>query len=501
MSSPDRTPGLGAAAVVNLTAGAAGALLNLVIAAVVARHLGVAAAGTYFLVVAAFMITANVFELGADTGLVRFVSATRAVDRLEDVPVLLRTAIRPVLIGCVLCVVATAVVLSVVGEIDGLSPWLLLAASAVAGALSMTALFLGATRGLGDTFAYPVLLNLVLPVGRLAAIGVAVLAGWGVSGVLVSWLAPIPLVLVLAAAITWRLVRRVTPSRRPEPKPGHRRELGVSFWRFSAARGVSAAVEILLEWVDVLLVGALASPADAAIYGVVTRCLRASEVVQQAARIVAGPQISAALARGDREHVREVYGLITAAMIWLTWPFFIVLAVFGDQVLRIFGPGFSDGATPMAVLAGAMALATAAGAVQTILLMGGRSTWQLADKTGALCLNVVLDLLFIPWWGITGAAIAWAITIVVDTAIVLWQVQGLMGLRPSGGHLRLAIIQSLLVVAAPMVAARMLFGSSATVLAATVSVLAVVYVAIGWRTRRALGMTRLLAIRSFALTE
>ena len=499
MSSPDRTPGLGAAAVVNLTAGAAGALLNLVIAAVVARHLGVAAAGTYFLVVAAFMITANVFELGADTGLVRFVSAARAVGRLEDVPALLRTAIRPVLIGCILCVVATAVVLSVVGEIDGLSPWLLLAASAVAGALSMTALLLGATRGLGDTFAYPVLLNLVLPVGRLAAIGVAVLAGWGVSGVLVSWLAPIPLVLVLAAAITWRLVRRATPSRRPER--GHRRELGVSFWRFSAARGVSAAVEILLEWVDVLLVGALASPADAAIYGVVTRCLRASEVVQQAARIVAGPQISAALARGDKEHVREVYGLITAAMIWLTWPFFIVLGVFGDQVLRIFGPGFRDGAIPMAVLAGAMALATAAGAVQTILLMGGRSTWQLADKTGALCLNVVLDLLFIPWWGITGAAIAWAITIVVDTLIVLWQVQGLMGLRPSGGHLRLAIVQSLLVVAVPMLAARMLFGSSATVLAATVSALAVVYVAIGWKTRHALGMTRLLAIRSFALTE
>ena len=138
MSSPDRTPGLGAAAVVNLTAGAAGALLNLVIAAVVARHLGVAAAGTYFLVVAAFMITANVFELGADTGLVRFVSAARAVGRLEDVPALLRTAIRPVLIGCILCVVTTAVVVSAVGEIDGLSPWLLLTASSVAGALSMT---------------------------------------------------------------------------------------------------------------------------------------------------------------------------------------------------------------------------------------------------------------------------------------------------------------------------------------------------------------------------
>ena len=501
MSIPDRPRGLGASALVNLAAGGVGAFVNLLVAAVVARHLGVAAAGTYFLVVAAFMIAANVFELGADTGLVRFVSAARAVGRLDDVPGLMRTAIRPVLVGCAVGVVATAIALSVVGGVDGLSPWLLLTASAVAGTLSMTALFLGATRGLGDTFAYPVLLNLVLPVGRLGAIGIAVLAGWGVSGVLVSWLAPIPIVFVLAAAISWRLVRRATGPRRPASDPGQQRELGTSFWRFSAARGVSAAVEILLEWVDVLLVGALASPADAAVYGVVTRCLRASEVVQQAARIVAGPQISAALARGDTAHVREVYGLISAAMIWLTWPFFIVLAVFGDQVLRVFGPGFSDGAIPMAVLAGAMALATAAGAVQTILLMGGRSTWQLADKTFALVLNVVLDLLFIPWWGISGAAIAWAITIVVDTAIVLWQVQVLMDLRPSGRHLRLAIVQALLLVGAPMLAARAIFGSSATVLAVSVAVLAAVYVVAGWTTRHALGLPRLLAIRSFALTE
>jgi len=498
MSFPDRSPGLGVSAVVNLTAGAAGALINLLIAVVVARHLGVAAAGTYFLVVAAFMITANVFELGADTGLVRFVSAARAVGRLEDVPGLLRTALRPVLVGCTLSIVTTAIVVSVVVEVDGVSPWMLMAASAVAGALSLTALFLGATRGLGDTFAYPVLLNLVLPVGRLAAISVAVLAGWGVSGVLASWLTPIPLILVLAAAISWRLVRRAAPSRRREPDHDHQRALSGSFWRFSAARGVSAAVEILLEWVDVLLVGALASPADAAVYGVVTRCLRASEVVQQAARIVVGPQISAALARGDAEHVREVYGLISATMIWLTWPFFIVLAVFGDQVMRVFGPGFSDGAIPMAVLAGAMALATAAGAVQTILLMGGRSTWQLADKTVALALNVALGLLFIPWWGISGAAIAWAVTIVADTAIALWQVQVIMGLRPSGGHLRLAVVQSLLLVAVPILTSRLLFGSSPMVLAGTVSAVAVVYVITGWKTRHALGFTRLLAIRSFA---
>ena len=496
MTSPDGGIGLGRAAGVNLAAGAIGAMANLLIAALVGRHLGVVGAGYYFLVVAAFMIAANTIELGADTGLVRFISAAHARGRPEEIPVLLRSALRPVLVAGGLFVVATAVVVLAIEPFVGVPPWLLVVAAAVAGALAIVAVLLGVSRGYGDTLAYPALQNVLLPVGRLAAIGVAVAAGWGLSGVLAAWLVPVPLVLVVAVAVTARLVRR-TPSSAGIDASG-RKELGATFWKFSAARGFAACVEIMLEWIDVLLVGVLASPAAAGVYAVVTRCLRASEVVQQAARIVVGPQISAALARGDTDHARDVYGVVTAAMIWVTWPFFILLAVFGDQVLRVFGPGFGDGAIPMAVLAVAMAVATAAGTVQSILLMGGRSVWQLADKTGALVLNITLDLLLIPTWGIRGAAVAWAVTIVVDTAVVVWQVHHLMDVHPSGRHLRPAIIQPVVLVALPALAARLILGSSATTLIATASVLGLLYLAAGWKARSALGLTQLVAIRSWS---
>ena len=487
--SPD-TRGVGGAAALNLAAGVVGAAVGLVIAALVGRHLGVDGAGTYFLVVAAFLIAANTVELGADTGLVRFVSVARAVGRPEEVPVLLRSAVRPVSAAVVLLVVTTAAVVLLVDPVDDVSPWLLVAASAVAGALAMTAVLLGVSRGFGDSVTYPLVQNLLLPLGRLAAVAAAVLAGWGVSGVLGAWLAPVPLALVVAAAVAVRLTRRGPRGRRVVARSA-RRELGMRFWEFSSARGVTACVEILLEWIDVILVGALASPAEAGVYAVVTRCVRAGEVVQQAGRIVVGPRISGVLARGDTEAAGEIYGVVTAAMIWVAWPFFILLAVFADQVLRVFGPGFVVGATPMAVLAVAMALATAAGTVQTVLLMGGRSRWQLADKSGALALNVILDLLLIPLWGITGAAIAWAVTIVVDTAVVVWQVQKLMAVRPSRRHLRHAIAQPLVIVGMPALAVRVVIGSSAPTMIVTTIVLALVYLGIGWVTRDTLGLTSL----------
>lgn len=488
--------GLGGAAVLNLAAGVVGALVSLLTAALVGRHLGVAGAGQYYLVVAAFMIAANTVELGADTGLVRCVAAARALRRREEIPVLLRSAVVPVLVAAGLLVVATAAVVLAVDPFDDISPLLLVLASVVAGALALAAVLLGFTRGFGDTRAYPTLQNLVLPLGRLAAIGVAIVAGWEVSGVLAAWFSPVPLVLALAAVVVFRHIKRAGPPAETLD-PAGRRRIHWSFWRFSAARGVTACVEILLEWVDVLLVGALTSPAAAGVYAVVTRCLRASEVVQQAARIVVGPEVSAALAHGDVDRARDLYGLVTAAMIWAAWPFFILIAVFGDQVLRLFGPGFDAGAVPMAVLAIAMALATAAGTVQTILLMSGHSAWQLADKTGALVLNVVLDLLLIPWWGITGAAIAWATTIVVDTAVVVWQVQNVMGVRPSGRrHLVSAVIQSVVLVALPAVAVRLVLGSTAATAAGATVVLGALYLAVGWKTRSALGLTRLMALRS-----
>jgi O-antigen/teichoic acid export membrane protein len=498
--------GIAWAGAVNLAGGVTGSVVGLVLAAVVGRQLGTDGAGTYFVVVAAFMIVSNVAELGADTGLVRFVAAARATGRRQDVPLLLVVAIGPVLVAGALVVSAAWVWTSVAAGglpgVAGVPASLVVVAAAVAVLSSVTAVMLAMTRGLGDVLSYPLLQSVLLPVLRLLGVLAVVTAGGGVVAVLTAWLAPVALVLCLASAVALTLtVRRCGALRvrlREAWSSSAERGLVGRFWSFSAARGVSAGVEILLEWVDVIMVGALTSAEAAGVYAVVTRCARAGEVVQQAARVAVGPQISASLARGARHEAREVYGLVTAAMIWLAWPFFIVLAVFPDVVLSVFGTGFGDGARSLTVLAVAMGLATAAGTVQTILLMGGRSSWQLADKSAALVVDVVLNLLLVPIWGIEGAAVAWAVTILLDTALVVYQVQHLMGLRPAGSHLWVAAALSLGVVGTTTVAARLLLGSSAGVMLGATVTAGVLYLAASIGLRNRLGLGDLVRHRSTA---
>lgn len=479
----------------NLVGGVLGAGINLVLAAVVGRHLGTTGAGTYFLVVAVFMIVANVVELGADTGLVRFLAAARATGREHEVPTYVLTALRPVIAtGLVVVGVIAALSGPIASAAPGLSPAFVTVAAVVAVMTSLAAVVLAASRGLGDVLSYPLVQSVALPLLRVVGIGVVVMAGAGVVTVLLAWLAPLPLVLLLAAGVLVRLVVRIAGTLRPtgDVRPGLRRE----FWSFSLVRGVSATVEILIEWVDVLLVGALASPAEAGIYAIVTRCARAGEVVQQAARVAVGPQISSALARRSLDEARHLYGLVSAAMIWLAWPFYCLLAIFGDAVLSIFGAEFSQGHTALVVLTAAMGVATAAGTVQSILLMGGRSSWQLADKSLALTTNVLLDLALIPLWGIEGAAVAWAAAIAIDTALVVWQVQGLMGIHPPYAPLLATSSLALGVVGIGGLAFRLALGSSLGTFGFATAVLAVTYLALSWWWRDRLGLVALARLRS-----
>jgi O-antigen/teichoic acid export membrane protein len=492
--------GVAWAGAVNLVGGATGSVIGLLLAAIVGRGLGTDGAGTYFLVVAIFMIVSNMAELGADTGLVRFASAARATGRVRDLPRLVVIAVGPVLAGGVVVVVlAVAWARGRPDDLAGLPPGLVIGASVLAVLSSLVAVVLAVSRGLGDVLAYPLLQNILLPLLRLVGVLVVVAAGGGVAAVLTAWMVPVPVVLAIAVVVALRLTRRHAGGLWPVPlAASERRRMSRGFWSFSATRGVAAGVEIMLEWIDVILVGVLTSPEAAGIYAVVTRCARAGEVVQQAARIAVGPQISAALARGAVTEARQIYGLVTAVMIWLAWPFFIVVAVFGDTVLTAFGPGFDDGAVSLAVLSLAMALATAAGTVQTILLMGGKSSWQLADKSAALVLNVALNLVLVPAWGIEGAAVAWAVTIVADTALVVYQVQRLMGVRPTGRFLWVAAGLACGVVGGISAAARIALGSSVPVLVTTLLVAGVCYLAASWPLRHRLGLVQLVALRSAA---
>lgn len=488
--------GLARAGAVSLVGAVIGASVNLVLAVVVGRGLGPDGTGAFFQFVGLFMIAANMLELGADTGLVRFVARALATGREDQLRPLLRLAIVPVsLVG----IVAGAAIMiwaptlaRLVGAPDGIDGAGLIRMLGPAVVLmSLLAVVLAATRGMGHVMPFTLLQSISLPVARVALIVTFLLAGAGVTGVLVAWLIPLPVVLVVAVAVMTRMLVTRAPAsgpRRAARPAGLRRE----FWGFSGARGVAAGVEILLEWVDVLIVAAVLGSAEAGIYVVVTRSVRAGLVVQQASRLAVSPLISAALARDDFTEASRLYSTVTRAMLILCWPFYLTLAIFAPEVLSVFGAGFEPGSGSLTLMSLTMALALAAGMVQTVLLMGGRSTWQLADKSIALAVNVGANLLLIPPLGIMGAAVAWTATVLIDTALAAWQVHHSMGIRVRWAELVAPAVLPVAVFGVGGMAGRALVdgvaGGGLPGMLLVVFALGALYLGLCWRWRRSLGL-------------
>lgn len=499
MSSPaTRVRGVAEVGAIGFAGAALGALLNLLLVVVVGRGLGVADTGTFFEVVGWFTIAVALLRLGADTALMR---AWALQCEEADGPELGRTlwiAVTPVV----------AVSLVVAGLVHVLVPLLTeaLAIPDPAAAVRMVrvlgwclpaaaigSVLLNGLRGLGSVVGFTTLQHVVLPGLRVALVVAVVALGWGgLPVVLATWALPLPVLLVAVVAV---VAHRLTSAPRPDdPLMTDRRPGWVRFWRFSAPRGVAAVLEMLLAWLDVLVVAALSSAADAGVYAVVTRLVRAGLVVDTAVRLAIAPRVARLLAAGELASVDALFTAMARAVILLAWPAYLLLATFGGTVLGLFGDGFGRGEAVLILLSAAMMVGLAAGIVQSMLLMGGRSRDQMVNKAVAVAVNLALNVVLVPAHGITGAAVAWVLTLAVDTTLAVRQVRHRMHVQLDLRALVLPVALATGVFGGGCLLVRVLAGSGPVELVLACLGCGSVYLGCLWGLRARLGLTELLRL-------
>jgi O-antigen/teichoic acid export membrane protein len=474
---------------------AVGAVATLLLAQVVGHRLGAAGTGLFFQAIALFAIVSNALQLGADTALVRTLSRHVALGRRDSLRPVVRAAVRPVvataLVVSVAVFVAAPQISAVVAPNDpayGAAVLRIMAPFLAPAAL--VAVLLGGTRGIGSTLPYTALQNLTLPLSRLLLVGLAMAVGLDVQWVAGVWAAPLLATAVAAALVLSRQLRREGGSL---PSPGPAATAG--FWRFAIPRGASTLLERALDWAGVLIVLAVAGPVLGGIYAVVNRCVNAGTMIDQAARIVTGPRISRALAVGDRAQASALFLDVTRGIVAVAWPFYLTLAVFAPAVLSLFGPEFVSGALPLALVSLAMMLSTTAGMVQSILLMGGRSSWQLFNRIAQLATLVVVTAVLVPPLGLTGAALGWMAAILVDTTLATVQVAIGLGIHSSPRLIVLPAGLALAVFGGGGLLCASAFGQTVPALLLSGAAMALVYIAACVLLRRPLGFDALLPRR------
>jgi O-antigen/teichoic acid export membrane protein len=408
------------------------AVLGVVFTVGVTRGAGAADAGVFFSATSVFLLLYTIARLGTGTGVVYALTRYLAAGRTDLVRPVLRVAAVPVTVLAAVLGVALFVFAPSIGGVvvrgggnAAVVPLRTLAVFVPLAALSDLAL--AAAQGLGQIRPLVVVDRIGRPLAQVLGLGVALAAGWSVSFALpVVWAGPYLLTAAVAALWLGRLLRRAGASDAAGTPPWR------EFWAFTGPRALGSIAQIALQRLDIVLIAALAGPAQAALYTAATRFLSFGQLGGTALATGVQHRFGTLFAAGDRAGAAELYRTSTAWLMVLTWPLYLLFAVFSPYVLALFGPGYTVAEPVMVLLALTMLVATGCGMVDNVLNMAGRTTWTFANALLALGVDVALNLLLIPRIGILGAAVAWAAAIAANNLLPLAQLGWSEGLHPFG---------------------------------------------------------------------
>lgn len=476
------------------------AAAGFALAVIVGRGLGTVGAGVFFSIVAFVTIASAVLRLGADTAqlwrLPRLLVEARTAELTRNIRLALRASGAASALSAIgLFVLADALGPRLIGgaEAEAATASLRWAALCLA-VLAPTAVAIAATRGLGMIAPFVAIQNIGLPVSRLVAVAVVVALGGGAAAVVAAWTIPAVGALVFALALLALGIRRTLAYvDRPDGSPVLPPPRPMSeFWRFAVPRGITSSLEVSLVALNTLIVAVMIGPAAAGVFGAVSRFVTTGPMADQAVRILVAPRFSALLATNDTREAGRLYAITTPWIVLVSWPIFLVLAAAAPVIMPIFGEGFVDGATALAILSLTLCATQLAGNVHTILLMSGRSDLQLLNRGIGLVVLVTMNLLLIPIWGLEGAAVAWSASMLVDTCLTLVQVHRFVGVRLRAPMLSRVCAVAIMVFGIPSLVSVHQLGGGIVGVGSTVLLGAVAYVAflVVWRDRLHLGRPR-----------
>jgi O-antigen/teichoic acid export membrane protein len=249
------------------------------------------------------------------------------------------------------------------------------------------------------------------PLNMLIAIALISL-GFGLRGYLLAQICSAAMICVLLISA----VRHFTPAAaRFSAQTGGYPERQV--WSFSAAMLGVSILEFLISQVDKVAIGHFRNARELGIYSVAAALVSYLPLILMSINQIFAPTIAHLHTRGEHAVLSRLFQSLTKWATGLTLPLVLVVMVFSQPLMRLFGPEFVAGWPILVIGALGQLVNCGVGSVGYILLMSGNEKRLMKAQAGMAAVMVILSAVLVPRLGILGAAIAAAIT---TAGINLW---------------------------------------------------------------------------------
>ncbi|MEM9950297.1 MAG: oligosaccharide flippase family protein [Chloroflexota bacterium] len=189
---------------------------------------------------------------------------------------------------------------------------------------------------------------------------------------------------------------------------------------------------VLMDRIDILMVGFLLGAVPTGIYAVASRTANLTSFALSAVNAVTAPRISPLYNQGKMDELERIAKRATIISMSVSLVFFIGLVLAADLLLSFFGPEFLVGKQILIILGVAQLINASVGPVGFLMHLTNHQNISGRIYGISVVLNCVLNLLFIQGlnMGIEGAAWGTAITLVFQNLWMLWAVRQNLNINP-----------------------------------------------------------------------
>ena len=191
-------------------------------------------------------------------------------------------------------------------------------------------------------------------------------------------------------------------------------------------------LHVLNGYVDIVILAFFQPDEEVGIYRAVVQLSILVSFGLQAINQVLHPHFSRLFMMNEHHKLQKLVTISTRIILLISLPPVLLFVFYGKGILQfVFGDPFYIGELALAVLAIGQLINSAMGSVGALLNMTGHERYTLRGVFLAALLNVVLNFILIPFYGMLGAAIATAVSLALWNLLLRHYVRQKLNIEPS----------------------------------------------------------------------
>ena len=214
--------------------------------------------------------------------------------------------------------------------------------------------------------------------------------------------------------------------------------------RFSYPLMFVTILGTLMHWMDILMLGYFTDTTTVGLYHPAARTAGLLRTVLLAFMGIFAPMMSDYHRQGDVGEMGKLYKLIVRWIVSLSLPLAIIIIIYSKKIMLLFGVEYLSASNVLMVL-------TTAAFIQTLFGGGGQTLtmtgFTKVNSIIVVLINITLNLLWIPQYGIIGAAYATLISMALLGLLRIVEVNHLIKITPFSLKLMKPIIAGVIMTA------------------------------------------------------